>query len=236
LWLSSEMKCVVLILLLASIFSAASAASQIVAAYSGTTIGGPTWNAPNVVRGVSACTVGTTAVAYANFSVAFPSAGVYQIQCMFESVFKSPSRVFVFSGPFVASTATACTGFVKSVGNNLGLQGGPPLDDGIYFTAATYSFAVTGTSASDGGIFACEIKAPSWGGSTIGSHTILNPVSSSQSSSCNSDSAVVPGGMFSWTQPTSGLFDLAVYFSNGSFPSSSSFGANAAIYSGSLSS
>jgi hypothetical protein len=228
------MKCLI-VLILASVFCTAPAAAAVIAAYSGTTnpFGGPTnWNAPNVARGATTCVVGTTAIAYANFSVTFPTAGVYQVKCMFENAFKSNSIVLVYSGGvFNPSTAAACTGFVKSAAENTGLSGGPRINDGIYFNAASYSFVVTGTSTSGLGLFACQISSSSYGGSTSASSTpVLNPVSNSaQDGSCTSGSAEVPATTFSWQQPITGRYDISIYFSNTTF-SGTGFGANAALY------
>jgi hypothetical protein len=228
------MKCLI-VLILASVFCAAPAAAAVIAAYSGTTdpFGGPTnWNAPNVAVGDTTCTVGTTAIPYASFNVTFPSAGVYQVKCMFEDAYKGAGPlVLVYSGPtFVAATAAACTGFVKSAAENTGLSGGPPINDGIFFNAAIYFFAVTGTSSTAKGIFACQVSSSTYNGAiNLGSTPVMNAVSNNQDEACSSSSTAVPGGYFNWTQPANGTYDISVYFSNTTY-TTSSFGANAALY------
>jgi len=107
------------------------------------------------------------------------------------------------------------------------------LDDGIYMTAQNYTFYVTGDSTTEEGKFACQIKAPSWGGSNADSTLLYLPVDSAQSSACASGSTPVKSIAFTFTHsdPT-GLYDVSVYFSNITYPSSS-FYAGAILYRGS---
>jgi len=70
-------------------------------------------------------------------------------------------------------------------------------------------------------------------GTTSTSNLRINPISNEQKSSCSSNSNNVQASAISWTQATTGLYDISVYFSNNTYPPTgvtSTFGANLALY------
>jgi len=211
-------------------------AGTILASYSGTTTGGPTWAPPDTTTACAAQTT-NTGVPLASFNITFPAAGVYQVKCLFEDAYKRNNPlVFVYTGSAFNPT-TPCTNFLTRVNNVLGLSGGPVVDDAVYVTGGVNTFIVTAQTSSGSGIFACQVISPQWGGSTTNSNLYIDYMSNGQQSSCSSGSTPVQASIFSWVQANSGQYDVNIYFANASYAqTSTSFGANAALYSGNLTS
>jgi len=145
---------------------------------------------------------------------------------MFEDNFSSPT-VYAYTG--AVTPTTPCVGFNALLDDVLHLSGGPPVNDALYATPGSYSFVVT-SSGSGSGLFACHVIAPEFTGNTTNSNLLVDTVSNGQDATCSpSGSSGYRGASFSWTQATTGFFDINIYFANTTF-SGSFFYASAALY------
>jgi len=200
--------------------------------YAGTTTGAATFSQPVWTNGACAPAPATSQSPYVFFNITFATAGVREVAAMAEQSFKSSITIYVYLGTF--DPANPCTNVVGGtyLGQQTGLTGGPVIDDYVYFTAATYQFVVT-SSGSNGGLFAVNVFPSISSGWLNSTQTWAYPYVD-ETNLCTSDiTESTPAGWFSWTQTTSGYFDILVTFANTTIDQQGYyFGATVALFQG----
>jgi len=208
-------------------------ANHLFAAYAGTTIGGPSFNPPNFASG-GACTAATYAAAYQVFNMTVTTANMFNIQVLFEQDFKTNNLVVLYS---TFTSAMPCANVVgnKALSDQLGSSGGPTINDFVYLSPGMYFGIVTGESASAAGLFAANVFAANYTGTTLGATKLWNyPQASSQGATCTSGSELTPFASITHSPASSGLYDIGVYFYNATYDSLSlsTWYTSAVVFSG----
>jgi len=182
------------------------------AQWSGSNLGvNTTWNQPTYYSSDGSCSNTTTGnYSYVVFNITFNTTAVRQVLAMSENV---DFYVFVYNGTFNATQSETCVNLQQQLGSTTYTYAyGPQIDDFFLFWAnRTYYFVV---SSSTGAQFALNVFDPIATGSNIGNPT-WQPITFTSETECEttSSSYTAPYASFTWTQSTTGLFEVVGGFS-----------------------
>jgi hypothetical protein len=210
-------------------------ASENTIAYAGTTTGGNWLNIPTFGTNVPCSASSATQSQYVVFNATFPTAGVREIAAMAEDVFKYYLNVYIYT---TFSPASPCNDLYIPGLEESPLEGGPVIDDYIYFnTGVTYYFVITGTEQDTNGTFAIQIFPSLVYGITTASSPVWNLVTGINGAACDTVyyDEFIPFAVYSWTQPTSGLFDIVSVFYNATqYNNNDDWSTYIALYQGTI--
>lgn len=198
--------------------------------YAGTTNNAPTFAYPTWSSG-NCAPVANTAAPYVTFSNTYATSGVREVATVAEDAYQSSIKIFIYSGGF--DPANPCTNVVGSGLTNNGADGF--VDDFVYFTAGVnYTFVIT-SEGTTGGFFAINVFLSNATGTINGGvNSTWWPTPYIVNGECQADPEdSAPIGWYTWTQPTSGWFDIVATFANLTVDASGyNFYATAVLYQG----
>jgi hypothetical protein len=203
--------------------------------YAGSTAVGTRWSAPTLSSATSGapltCAVSSPAknTTYQAFNVTFTAPTYIRILGLFEKDFRAGAQVIVYDATNFAPQTAQCAGFLFGI---LAASSGLAIDAPVYVPVpGTYTVVVTASVDNAAGLFAINALVADSTGNTRNASRTWNPISSSDvTTDCTDTSSnVVNYNTFTWTQNTTGVYDIEVFFSNMTV---TSFYGNIAVFNG----
>lgn len=187
--------------------------------YAGSTLYGPAWNPPTLESGI--CTPNSTAQStkYQGFNVNFTTPTFVEVVGMFQSSMIYTGRLWIFDIPlsnFNVTAAENCELLIKGI-ETTGFV--PPVYVGFMLPAGNFTLVVT-DSAGQAGQFVINVRVAQYTGNTYNaSKTIRTPPSTGLAdgvvSSCTTTSGITQRyDSYTWTQSSTGIFDIHLWFFN----------------------
>jgi hypothetical protein len=218
------MKCVLFLLILVSV---ALAQFQ---QYAGNTTGSAIWTPPDFSSGSCVADVGDGPAPYIAINITVSSTGVYEVAAMAEEDFKYYLEIYIYSPAF--NPSAPCANIIgQGLVKQFDYDGGPVLDDFIYFAVGvTYTVVITGDDG-ESGLFAVNIFPPSVTGAFTLSPVWYPPYQDDDGYCYTESDDYAPYGFYSWAQTTTGYFDIVFSYTNNSVDD---FEYYAALYQGNI--
>jgi hypothetical protein len=177
-------------------------------AYSGTTVG-PTTKALFPDYSSSGCSNGYISSPYVTQDINVTTAGYYVLTALFDKASVGDAIISIYS---TFNPSTPCNSVTGHFSNN---ADAPHIYIPVFLNASIYTVVVTVDYPTYGGIFGWQLRSVDWYGSVSGASNYWTfPSSYSPTTTCKSSGVVVPYNYYTWTQKTTGYFDINVWAQN----------------------
>jgi hypothetical protein len=168
-----------------------------------------------------------TLTGYRNFTLNVTTNGFFYFTALFEKVFKSSAQIQLYSTSY--NPADSCANLVFAAAG----QGNVPHVEFLqYLTVGVYQVVITGSSATNLGLFAIHVDVATLNGATneLTGHWWTTPSSQSSGSrtTCSDGSYTTPYTYFSFYQNGTTVTDILVFSYNSTV--TSSYSISAALY------